>query len=305
MALQAPVESCVAVVSASELGKDVYTNQNSLIGQDGVRSVSGCFLVGQALSAANATVRPAFLAYSSQSSFIRPARADTQEKVVYRVEQTADGRTYATRIVHAFQGKACVYTAIISFQNNTAPVGNTLRYHTSKPEVDRNPEDISPQEVDRFNNFVIDKSVPVLNRTSDEMPFDWRFIGMDVADKPSDFRLRAFVRSPPFSTSNPSSHLAALAYLSDEFLFGIAVVANPRAVGPRMRNITMATSLNHSVSFHDPQVRVDDWLVVERETSWGDEGRVLVHQRMWNVSTGRMVLSGIQEALVRLKDAKL
>ncbi|KAI0476610.1 Thioesterase/thiol ester dehydrase-isomerase [Xylariaceae sp. FL0804] len=299
------IEAYVAVVHSPELGKDVYTNEYPLRGQDGVRSVAGGFLVGQAVAAASATVDPGFQVHASQSSFLRPARADIPEKVRYWVDRTADGRTFATRLVRAWQGEVCVYIATVSFHNTAVPAGPVLQYQVSAPVVDVQPDDIPGQEVDRFNASNMDKSVPLLQRQSSEMPFDWRFIGVEASTKATDVRLRTFVRSPSLSSSTRSLHLAALAYLSDEFSFGIAVAANPRAVGRGMRNISLATSLTHSVSFHDSNFRADDWLIVERETSWGGEGRVLVHQRMWDVQTGRLVISGMQEALVRLKQGKL
>ncbi|KAI1504191.1 hypothetical protein F5X99DRAFT_372794 [Biscogniauxia marginata] len=46
----------------------------------------------------------------------------------------------------------------------------------------------------------------------------------------------------------------------------------------------------------------DEPMLGERETSWGANGRVLVHQRFWNAKTGRLVMLGSQEGLVRLKD---
>jgi acyl-CoA thioesterase-2 len=72
-----------------------------------------------------------------------------------------------------------------------------------------------------------------------------------------------------------------------------------------MRNVTLGATLTHNISFHDPQVKIDEWLVLERETSWGDEDRVLVHQRLWNLDSGRLILSGTQEALIRLKGLRL
>ncbi|KAI1261138.1 Thioesterase/thiol ester dehydrase-isomerase [Xylariaceae sp. FL1019] len=302
MTSPAPVEARITVVPAPDLGEDVFTHKYPLKGQEGVRSVFGGFLVGQAVSAANATVGSGFEAHASQSSFIRPAKADVQHNVTYWVERTADSRTFATRLVHGRQGGELVYIATISFRNTSIPAGPILQYQVSPPVVDVTPDDIPRQQVDRFNASIIDKSVPLLQVQSDEMPFDWRFVGLEMSDKATDVRLRTFVRSPPLSSREPSVHLAALAYLSDEFSFGIAVAANPRAVGQGMRNVALATSLTHTVSFHDSEFKADDWLIVERETSWGDEGRVLVYQRMWNVETGKLIMSGIQEALVRLKE---
>lgn len=123
-----------------------------------------------------------------------------------------------------------------------------------------------------------------------------------MGDDPTSFRFRGFVRSTPLSTEDTLTHLAALAYASDDLFFGTALAANPIAVGQGWRNLT---SLTHNVSFHDPHAKMDEWIVVERETSWGAMGRVVVHQKMWNRQTGKLILSGSQEALVRLRGPKI
>lgn len=81
------------------------------------------------------------------------------------------------------------------------------------------------------------------------------------------------------SARRPSTenHLAAFSYLSDEFPFGTALATGLKAAGKGFRNVAMGVSLTHTVSFHDPQARIDGWLVLERETSWGADGRVVIH----------------------------
>lgn len=260
--------------------------------------------MGQAVSAATSTVPPGCRLYSSQSSFLKAAKAS--EKVIYRVERTADGRVYTTRTVHAMQGTVCVYVAVISFQNVDTPAGKVLEYGTPMPDLGgRGPEDIEVDNVQKFQASIVDPSVPLLQLGAEDRAFDFRPLGMEMSSQPSQFRIRTFVRAPPLSTRDPLVHLAALAYLSDEFSFGPALAANPKAVGKGMRNVAMGASLTHNVSFHNPQALVDEWMIIERETSWGAEGRVLVYQRLWNLKSGQLVLSGTQEAVVRLKDTKL
>lgn len=261
-------------------------------------------MVAQAVSAASATVSDTYRLYSSQSSFLSTANA--LEKIRYRVERTFDGRTYATRVVHATQGEACIYIAVISFQSIDGPSGNALQYGTPMPDLDgARPEDIDPRAIDALQQSFFQRSVPIMQISAEGRPCDWRPLGMDVPEDPSEFWLRGFVRSPPLSTGSPAVHLAALAHMSDEFSFGPAMAANSGILGKGMRNISMAASLTHNVSFHDPHVKVDEWIVLERKTSWGAQGRVLVSQQMWSLETGKLVMSGNQEALIRLKGENL
>ncbi|KAI0106092.1 Thioesterase/thiol ester dehydrase-isomerase [Hypoxylon sp. NC0597] len=309
MTPRAPVESHITVVSVPDLGPHVYTNDRPLVSQQGIRSVFGGCLVSQAISAAAATVPAASRVYSSQSSFL--SSVDASRKVIYRVERTHDGRVYSTRIVRATQvGSAqdelCVYVAVVSFQNSDIPVGNVLRYGTPMPDLDNvAPDDLKPHDTQRFNQAVVERSVPLLQLNHEDRPFDFRFLGMEMGDDPSQCRIRAFVRSPPVSTDSPSIHLAAFGYMSDEYAYGAALAANPQELGNGMKNFAMGASLTHNISLHDPRARVDEWMVMERDTSWASDGRVLVHQRVWNLRTGKLVMSGTQEALVRLKGAKL
>ena len=61
------------------------------------------------------------------------------------------------------------------------------------------------------------------------------------------------------------------------------------------------SNLTHNVSFNEPSDRIDDWVVLEPDTTWGAHGRVLVSQRMWDFKTDRFVMTVSQEALVLLK----
>lgn len=139
----------------------------------------------------------------------------------------------------------------------------------------------------------------------DEEPFDWRPAGFLASGDPTEVRLRGFVRSNPVSTRSAAVHLAGLAYVSDHLLAGVAVYANPGMVGKGGRNVAVVASLTHNVSFHDPSVQIDEWMMVDRKTTCGAGGRVLVHQRVWNMQSGRLLMSVEQEALIRLKEARL
>ncbi|KAF3026357.1 hypothetical protein E8E14_006687 [Neopestalotiopsis sp. 37M] len=286
---KAPVEADIAVSICPDLGPDVYTNNKPLTAQTQERvPIFGGLMVAQAVSAASATVPDTYRLYSSQSSFLSTANA--LEKIRYQVERTFDGRTYATRVVHATQGEACIYIA----------------YGTPMPDLDgARPEDIDLRAIDALQQNFFQRSVPIMQISAEGRPCDWRPLGMDVPEDPSEFWLRGFVRSPPLSTGSPAVHLAALAHMSDEFSFGPAMAANSGILGKGMRNISMAASLTHNVSFHDPHVKVDEWIVLERKTSWGAQGRVLVSQQMWSLETGKLVMSGNQEALIRLKGENL
>ncbi|KAK8016930.1 Chromate transporter [Apiospora rasikravindrae] len=281
--------------------------------QDGRGSVFGGLLLAQAISAASAIVtHPGFYAYTSSASFIRPV-AQTKE-VQYHLERVSDGRSYAIRIVRASVGDrnggaVTVYITTISFQRRQDATANrVLSYADGPPNLGgARPEDI-PQGSGR-QQVESNRTGSLQPFTPEDEPFDWRPAAMDLGDLPPDSRLAGFSRSvtPLSSTGGTSTatNLAALAYMSDEMLIAVAIFASPDAVGPRSRNVAMAVTLNHHLWFHDPDVRVDRWMVGERRTSCGADGRVLIHQKVWDHETRRLVMTCAQEALIRLKGPSL
>lgn len=57
----------------------------------------------------------------------------------------------------------------------------------------------------------------------------------------------------------------------------------------------MIASLNHTIYFHNPrEFRADEWMLMEMECPWADEGRGLVMQRVWSMD-GVLIATCIQE----------
>jgi len=125
------------------------------------------------------------------------------------------------------------------------------------------------------------------------------------------------------------AHLAAIAYMSDQFFIGtvsrvhklwrIPVARHEHKevkvdedVQKALRNgdgdekpskpkkepkpiVTMMVSLDHTIYFHDPRgFRADEWLFTEMESPWAGDGRGMVTQRIYTQS-GKLVASCIQE----------
>lgn len=213
---------------------------------------------------------PAFNVYSVQSTFLRPVQAEGD--ILYHVDCTADGRTFSSRTVRATQGSSdkCIYVAIISFQRGGLPANNVLNYSISMPDIGGiRPEDISERGVQHEDG-------ELQQPNARDNPFDWRMLEGYSRDELTESRQLAFVRSPVLSSDKASVHLAALAYLSDTYMLAAALNANPETIGEKIRDVAMGASLTHNVSLHDPTARIDEWLLSERDASWGSDGRVLV-----------------------------
>lgn len=285
---------------------DIGAKHRPLTTQPSGRAVFGGLLLGQAISAASATVPQDFYVYSSYSTFLSPVTATTKERIVYQVDRLADGRSYATRVVRATQANkdACVYMATISFQNSKARAGDVLDYSPPMPDLEGlGPLDI-PEDLHRMTLVASSGPGSPLQPVSSEVEaFERRPFGFILEDKPWDCRVRSFVRSQqPLSARSVPLNMAALAYMSDEILLGMAIYANPEKVGDRTQNVTMGATLSHNIAFHHPTANVDEWMVLERRTSWGGNGRVLLHEQTWDLKTGRLIMTCDQEALIRLRD---
>lgn len=254
---------------------------------------------------------PEFQIYSSHSHFLRPVTATVEDRVLYHVDCVADSRSYATRVVRATQGDqgACVYMATIAYQRRDTATGNILSYSLPMPDLDG--LELSDVPADLNRRMIEDSSSPdspLQALSSEVQPFDYRLFSVIAGDHATEHRARSFVRTAETFSSHATAatHAAALAYMSDEGMMAIAILASPEQIGDRLRNLVMAATLSHRVSFHDPAVaRADAWMVLERETSWGGDGRVIMHQRTWDLQTGRLVMTCEQEALIRLKGSDL
>ncbi|KAK7963368.1 hypothetical protein PG996_008941 [Apiospora saccharicola] len=305
--MQSPayIESVIAVKPSPDLGRDVFTNANPLNLQAGVRSLRGSILVSQAISAAKATVPESCQVTSSQSSFLNATIA--HEKLVYRVERTHDGRRFATRTVRVEQNGTLVYLATLSFQNYDSAASkesDALTYGLPMPDLDgADPEEVDKDAFQALQSGMVAKGASITQISADDKSLDWRPHALDMANDPSEFRLRGWVRSPTrlSADAGPAAHLAAFGFLSDEMSVGPALAANPVQVGRGFKNVALLASLTHNVSFHEPNARIDDWVVLERDTAWGAHGRVLTSQRFWDMKTGRLVMTVSQEALILLK----
>ncbi|KAI1079203.1 thioesterase-like superfamily-domain-containing protein [Whalleya microplaca] len=305
MARNSALQTLVSVDQRPELGPDIYSNHGPLVHQIGGNAFGGS-IISQAVSAAAATVAPGFNLYSSQSSFLRPIKADL--KVDYQVDRTADGRRFATRTVRATQGARdgrCLYTAILSFQKSGDSDG-VLTYCDPMPAVDgTSPYDVPRQGFRQFGFQAQGSPESSADGTDDGEPFEWRLLPFEPAQQPLQMRARGFVRSALLATESQAIQSACMAFVSDVNLLELALLTNWEAVPENMQSLAMSTTLTHHILLHSPTPKANEWMVCESGTSGGADGRILLQQRFWDFATGRLVMSCLQEALSETPGARL
>ncbi|KAF6815374.1 acylthioesterase ii [Colletotrichum musicola] len=313
---QSPVEGYTSVIPLKDAGEDVFISENRPWDPPAeARGIFGGFLLAQSIRAGQETLPPAaeFSVHSLQSTFLRKGITDT--KMRYHVDRVADGRTFATRLVRAMQDGECIFMAVLGFQKrgtaSTDGNGNTSNvfpYELQMPNMDGK----SPLELPAgYEGFQHRMGVPPAIVDALPMPFEWRSLPCEPAPggDPTAFRARSFVRSPRISPGAPRVvHLAALAFLTDVWLLTVPHMATGVEYGKVAGGaLGIQITLNHSVVFHDPGARADEWMVCLRTTEWAGEGRVLITKRLWNAESGKLLLSSSQEGLMRYarKQAKI
>lgn len=133
-------------------------------------------------------------------------------------------------------------------------------------------------------------------------PFLWHDVASieDPISTSSTNTIHSWTRSYGNMTDSRISHLAVLGCLTDSWALTSLSLMNPTAVGENGRNIISTATLNHTIWFHDPCVRLDDWLLLKRGSTWAAEGRCLVEQQIWD-KHGKLVATCVQEGVLRLK----
>ncbi|MBF6472511.1 acyl-CoA thioesterase domain-containing protein [Nocardia abscessus] len=92
---------------------------------------------------------------------------------------------------------------------------------------------------------------------------------------------------------NPVQHQAALLYMSDYLMLGMAALHHGFTV--QDRGATVAT-VNHSVWFHAAG-RADDWALHKQHSPWAGNGRTLTEARLYTADGG-LLATTLQEGVI-------
>ena len=288
--MTSPVSELIELLSLERLEDNLFRGQSRDIG---TKYVFGGQVLGQALSAAQATLETARAAHSLHAYFLRAG--DIEHPIVYHVDRTRDGGSFSVRRVTAIQHGKVIFFCAASFQEPEPGAEHQL----SMPEVPR-PEDIEQALAIPPEKLAL---LPTkVQRWLDRMgPFEFRHVyPRDELQPP---------KRPPFQQvwfrlaqkvgDAPELHRALLAYASDFHLLGTATF--PHGISYYQPDVQMA-SLDHALWFHR-EFRADDWLLysIDSPSAQGARGlaRGLVYDR-----EGRLVASTVQEGMIRVMPPK-
>jgi acyl-CoA thioesterase-2 len=280
------VSELIELLSLERLEDNLFRGQSRDIG---TKYVFGGQVLGQALSAAQATLSEPRSAHSLHAYFLRAG--DIEHPIVYDVDRTRDGGSFSVRRVTAIQHGKVIFFCAASFHDDEAGGEHQL----TMPEVPM-PEDIEPAPAIPPEQLA---QLPTkVQRWLDRMgPFEFRHVYPRDELKPP--------KRPPYQQvwfrlsqrvgDAPELHRALLAYASDFHLLGTTTF--PHGISYYQPNVQMA-SLDHALWFHRA-FRADDWLLYSLDSPSAQGARGLARGMVYD-RQGRLVASTAQEGLIRV-----
>ena len=287
-----PVSELIELLSLERLEDNLFRGQSRDIG---TRLVFGGQVLGQALSAAQATLDSADpdkgprAAHSLHAYFLRAG--DSEHPIVYDGDRTRDGGTFSVRRVTAIQHGKVIFFCAASFQ--VAEGG--AEHQLTMPEVPK-PEDIEPAPA-LAPDVLAALPTKVQRWLSRQGPFEFRHVyPRDELNPPKrpPYQQVWFRLSEPVGDA-PELHRALLAYASDFHLLGTATF--PHGISYYQPDVQMA-SLDHALWFHR-DFRADDWLLYSIDSPSAQGSRGLARGQIFD-RAGRLVASTAQEGLIRV-----
>jgi acyl-CoA thioesterase-2 len=254
----------------------------------GAPQVFGGQVLGQALTAAAATVEGRVV-HSLHAYFLR--RGDCNAPIIYQVDRSLDGHSFANRRVVAIQHGAQIFNMTASFQVEESGYDHQLEMPRVPP-----PESLpDPAPPPALLEKLPDK---VRRFFGQPRPFEFRMVQpVDYLNpRPAPPLRQIWVRAVAALGDDEMLHRRLLAYVSDFFLLDTATL--PHGTSFLKPSLIMAT-IDHAMWFHRP-LRLDEWLlcVMDSPSASGARGfaRASIFER-----DGRLVASAAQEGLIRQK----
>lgn len=248
--------------------------------------IYGGQVIAQALSAAYQTVEGR-ICHSLQSYFIRPG--DPKAPVLYEVERSRDGKSFATRRVIAIQHGEQIFNLAASFQ-----IDESGFEHQSPLPSAPVPETV-PTDAERM--------APYLDRLPAQMAEHVardRAIDMRQVDPVTPFRpeIKAPQQQVWFRATGPVGDGVAinqcmLAYATDMSLLGTC----GRPHGVSWARGAMMASLDHIIWFHRPS-HAEQWHLYDQDSPSASGARGFNRGAIY-LQDGTLVASVAQEGLLR------
>ncbi len=276
-----------ALLDVEALDRDLFRSRRHEIQLNPV--LFGGEVMAQALMSACRTVEAVRPCHSLHAYFLRPG--DGRQPVIYDVERTRDGASFTTRRVIARQKGEPIFHLECSFHRHEEAMlehQTPLEAGLPAPEDLLNLDDIARTWTDPVGMAFAAHLRSF--RNIEVRPVE----GARWIDARESSGRRCWVRLRPRVGDDPLVRLCGLAYLSDYWLAGGAIVGRSYAEVLTRNRIA---SLDHAMWFHRP-AQPDDWLLYDMDSPSAQGGRGLIRGQLF-ARDGALVASAAQEALFR------
>ncbi|XP_077983384.1 acyl-coenzyme A thioesterase 8-like [Glandiceps talaboti] len=284
------------VLNLEELESNLYRSSNHWKPMGNARRLFGGQVVGQALVAAGKTVPPEFHVHSLHAYFVKGGQP--KKSIIYQVERTRDGGSYATRSVQARQFGEAVLTMQASFH-----IQEFSKFHHQHimPDVPP-PEDLLNQtEMTKKHFKKLPESVQnyIREHQAVEIPIEIKpvipqvpvFIAKHTMKDTDEPKIILWIKARGTIGNDELINRCIAAYFSDLMLASASRISKPSI------EATMITSLDHAMWFHAP-FRSDEWMLYECESPRSGGGRGFNLGRLWK-QDGTLAVSVAQESVLR------
>lgn len=279
------LEELVRLLELERLEDDLFRGESRDIGSP---QVFGGQVLGQALSAASATVPEGRTVHSLHAYFLR--RGDFNMPIVYAVDRSRDGESFSSRRVTAIQHGEQIFNLSASFQRPQSG----LEHQADPPQVPP-PEALhdSRSLPDQVLRHLPENARRFLERTR---PFEFRPVRPQdwLHPEPTAPQQQVWFRAVDQLPDDDALHRSLLAYVSDYNLLHTAF--RPHALSQWRGNV-VAASIDHAMWFHRA-CRVDDWLLYATDSPSASGARGFARGSLYT-REGVLVASTAQEGLMR------
>ena len=279
------LQELIGLLSLEKVEENIYRGQSQDLGYG---NVFGGQVLGQALSAASRTVDHDLTAHSLHGYFLRAGNAAFP--IVYMVERTRDGRSFATRRVKAVQKGQVIFAMSTSFHKQE----QGFSHQDPMPDVE-GPEGLE-NELDMTRRLADKIPSDIVKKLLHPKPIELRVVDPINPFNPSLTPPDKYVwfRAVDCLPDDAATHRYMLAYASDFHLVSTALYPHGKTFwSPDMQ----VASLDHSIWFHR-DFRMDDWLLYVIHSPSADGARGL-NQGAIYTRDGILVASVAQEGLLR------
>lgn len=281
------LQRMLSITDGVQEGKEIIFNAETLNRES--RRIYGGQVLAQAIIAGAQTIDDDHQMHSIHAYFIRPG--DIDQPLSFGVQKLADGRSFSTRRIQAYQDSEEIFSAIASYQTHSEGVDHSSPMPSDVPD---------PESLPTVADLVGHVPLPIARAIAYERPFDLRHVEQPLwlaADSERKPTSALWFKAFDSLGDDPVVHQAAIAYASDY----VPVEPGLRAHGKFWLEQGMkVASLDHAIWFHRP-ARADEWLLYVLESPSAQDARSLSVGKIFT-REGKHVATVTQESMLRLPE---